>query len=276
MLCQSLLYSKVTQLYFVVVQSLSCVQLLVTPWTAAHQAPLSFIISQSLLKFTSIELMMPSNISSSAAPCSSHLQTFPASGPFLMIQVFASGGQSIGASASVLPMNIQDWFPLNWLACHQASPIQGTLKSLPQQHSSKAFIFQCSAFFMVQLHTYCTLLQARSHRRSLEYSENPPNWVREERSVSNCSLMQGEYGHEVLVVPHRERAPNSYLGGGEVLGEKDFCILTTLHVVSVLISSRHLGYDKFKIVLLTWPSHLPTQSFLSYRIATPSSHLLRL
>ena len=61
MLCQSLLYSKVTQLYFVVVQSLSCVQLLVTPWTAAHQAPLSFIISQSVLKFTAIELMMPSN-----------------------------------------------------------------------------------------------------------------------------------------------------------------------------------------------------------------------
>ena len=61
MLCQSLLYSKVTQLCFVVVQSLSCVQLLVTPWTAAHQAPLSFIISQSLLRFTAIELMMPSN-----------------------------------------------------------------------------------------------------------------------------------------------------------------------------------------------------------------------
>ena len=61
MLCQSLPYSKVTQLYFVVVQSLTCVQLLVTPQTVAHQAPLSFIISQSLLKFTSIELMMPSN-----------------------------------------------------------------------------------------------------------------------------------------------------------------------------------------------------------------------
>ena len=46
---------------FVVVQSLSCVRLFVTPWTAAHQASLSFTISQSLLKLLSIELVMPSN-----------------------------------------------------------------------------------------------------------------------------------------------------------------------------------------------------------------------
>ena len=55
-------------------------------------------------------------ISSSAVPFSSHLQSFPASGSFLMSQFFASGGQSTGvsASASVLPINIQDWFPLGW------------------------------------------------------------------------------------------------------------------------------------------------------------------
>ena len=53
-------------------------------------------------------------ISSSIVPFSSHLQSFPASGSFLMSQFFSSGGQSIGisVSASVLPMNIQDWFPL--------------------------------------------------------------------------------------------------------------------------------------------------------------------
>ena len=53
-------------------------------------------------------------ISSSVVPFSSHLQSFPASGSFLMSQFFASGGQRIGtwASASVLPMNVQDWFPL--------------------------------------------------------------------------------------------------------------------------------------------------------------------
>ena len=56
-------------------------------------------------------------ISSSVIPFSSHLQSFPASGSFQMSQFFASGGQSTGASdsASVLPMNIQDWFPLGWI-----------------------------------------------------------------------------------------------------------------------------------------------------------------
>ena len=53
-------------------------------------------------------------ISSSVVPFSSCLQSFPASGSFPMSQFFASSGQSIGASASVLPMNIQDWFPLGW------------------------------------------------------------------------------------------------------------------------------------------------------------------
>ena len=60
-------------------------------------------------------------ISSSVVPFSSCLQSFPALGSFPMSQFFASGGQSIGvsASASVLPMNIQDWFPLGWTGCEQ-------------------------------------------------------------------------------------------------------------------------------------------------------------
>ena len=89
------------------------IQLLVTPWTAAHQAPLSFTISQSLLKLMSIEWCYPT-ISSLVVPFSSCLQSFPASGSFLMSQLFISGDQSIGAStsASVLPINIQGWFPL--------------------------------------------------------------------------------------------------------------------------------------------------------------------
>ena len=55
-------------------------------------------------------------ISSSIVPFSSHVQCFPASGSFLMSQFFTSSGQSIGVwtSTSVLPMNIQDWFPLEW------------------------------------------------------------------------------------------------------------------------------------------------------------------
>ena len=95
--------------FFVVVQSLSRVWLFVTPWTAAHQAPLSSPIFQSLLKLMSIELVMLSNHLILCCP-----QYFPASGSFPMSWFFASGGQSIGASASasVLPMNIQGWFPL--------------------------------------------------------------------------------------------------------------------------------------------------------------------
>ena len=69
-----------------------------------------FHFSHSLLKLMSTESVMPSSV----ATFSSHLQSFPASGSFPTSQLFASGGQSIGASASasVLPMNIQDWFPL--------------------------------------------------------------------------------------------------------------------------------------------------------------------
>ena len=66
--------------------------------------------SRSLFKLMSIELVMPSHISSSVVPFSSLLQSFPPSGFFPVSQFFASGGQSIGISASpsVLPMNIQD------------------------------------------------------------------------------------------------------------------------------------------------------------------------
>ena len=91
-------------------------------------------------------------VSSSIVPFSSCLQFFPASGSFLLSQLFESGGHSIGASASasVLPMNIQGWFPLriDWFAL---LAVQGTLKSLLQHHSSKASVLRCSAFFMVQL-----------------------------------------------------------------------------------------------------------------------------
>ena len=97
-------------------------------------------------------------ISSSVVPFSSCPQSFPASGSFPVSQLFAWGGQSIGvsASASVLPMNTQDWSPLriDWL---DLLAVQGTLKSLLQHHSSKASILRHSALFTVQLsHPYMT------------------------------------------------------------------------------------------------------------------------
>ena len=96
-------------------------------------------------------------ISSSILPFSSCLQSFPPSGSFPVSQFFTSDGQSIGvsASASVLPVNIQDWFSLGWTGWISLLP--GTLKSLLQHHSSKASILRHSAFFIVQLsHPYMT------------------------------------------------------------------------------------------------------------------------
>ena len=92
----------------------------------------------------------------SATPFSICPQSFPASGSFPMCHLFASGGQSIGASASVLPMSIQGWFPLG-LTGLISLPSKGTFQSLIQHHSSKASILRCSDFLMVQLsHPYMT------------------------------------------------------------------------------------------------------------------------
>ena len=89
------------------VQSLSCVQLFPTPWTAAHQASLSITNSQSLLKLMSIESMMPS-ISSSVIPFSSCLQSFPASGSFPMSQFFTSGHHIIKNKASLVAQLVKN------------------------------------------------------------------------------------------------------------------------------------------------------------------------
>ena len=150
------------------IQLLSCVWHFVTPWTAARQASLSITNSWSLLKLMSIESVMPSNhlilyhplllllsifrqtlyhLSHQGSP-----QSFPASRFFLMRQLFRSGGQSIEASASVLPMNSQDWFPLVL-----TSLISLQSKRLSRVFSNTAFQKHQFAFFMAQLsHPYMT------------------------------------------------------------------------------------------------------------------------
>ena len=102
-----------------IITNLSSVQslshwLFATPWTAAHQASLSITNSRSLLKLMSLKSVMPSNHLILCLPFSACLKSFPASESFPMSQFFTSGGQRIGvsASASVFPMNTQDWFPL--------------------------------------------------------------------------------------------------------------------------------------------------------------------
>ena len=142
------------------VQSLSCVQLFATPWTVAHQASLSVTSSWSLLRLMLTNCWCHPAISFSVPPFSSCFQSFPASGSFLRSQFFASGGQSIvvSASTSVLPMNIQDWFPLG---------VTGLiLQSKGQHHCSKASILWCSAFIIVQLsNTYITAGKTRALTR---------------------------------------------------------------------------------------------------------------
>ena len=143
--------------FFVLVQSLSHVQLLAIPWTEECQAPLSSTVSQNLFKFMSVDLLILSSRLILCSPLFFSLQTIPASGFFLARHLFASSSQRISFSLSIRTSNEYsglisfriDWFDL--LAG------QGTLKSLLQQHNSKPSFLQHSAFFMVQLsHQYMT------------------------------------------------------------------------------------------------------------------------
>ena len=115
---------QIGELPYQLLQSLSCVQLFVTPWIGARQASLS-LLSPSLHKLTSSDATQPSH---PVIPFSSCPQSFPASGSFPVSQLFASGGQSIGVSASalVLPMNMLISFRMDWF---DLLAVQGTLKS---------------------------------------------------------------------------------------------------------------------------------------------------
>ena len=121
------------------VQSLSPVWLFETPWIAARQASLSITNSQSLLKLMSIELVMPSNHLILYHPLLFLPSIFPSIRVFPVSQFFASDGQSIrvSASTSVLPMNIQDWFPLgwtSWISLHSKGPSRVFSNTIVQKH----------------------------------------------------------------------------------------------------------------------------------------------
>ena len=141
---------------FIVFQSLSHARFFATPWTAVYQTSLSFIISQSLLKLKSIESVMPSN---HLILCHPHLlrpSILPTSRVFSDESVLCIRCPKYWSfSFSISPSNEysglssfkKDWFDL--------FAVQGTLKSLLQQHSSKTSVLQQSAFFMAQLsHPY--------------------------------------------------------------------------------------------------------------------------
>ena len=120
---------KINKSQFSSVQSFSCVWLFESPWTTVHQASLSVTNSWSLLKL----MWCHATVSSSVVPFSSCLQSFPASGSLPMSHFFESGGQSTGVSpsASVLPLNIQDWFHLG-----QTGLISLKFKELPRVFSN--------------------------------------------------------------------------------------------------------------------------------------------
>ena len=131
------------------VQSLSRVQLFVTPWTAAHQASLPITNSWSLLKLMSIELVMPSNHLILCRPLLLPPSIFPSISVFTNESVlhirwpkyWSFSFSPYNEYSGLISFRI-DWFDL---------AVQGTLKSLAQHHSSKASILWHSAFFIVQL-----------------------------------------------------------------------------------------------------------------------------
>ena len=136
------------------VQSLSPVQLLVTPWTAACQASLSFTISWSSLKLMSMVSMMPSNHLILCCPLLLLPSVFPSIKVFsnelalhLRWPKYWSFGISPSSEYSGLISFTIDWFNL--------PAVQGTLRSVHQNHSPKASVLQCPVFFMVQFsHPY--------------------------------------------------------------------------------------------------------------------------
>ena len=149
------------------VQSSSHVQLFVTPWTAAYQASLSLTTSWSLPKFMSIASLMPSSYLILQCPLLLLPQSLPASGAFPMSQLFVSEDQFIGvsASASVLPMSIQGWFPLRLTSlitlCPRKEPSGGFSSTTIWRHQ-----FFSTMFYLQYSSHNCT---SRFHMYSLIY-----------------------------------------------------------------------------------------------------------
>ena len=142
----------------VVVQLLSYVWLFMTPWTAAHQASLSINNSWNLLKLMSIESVMPSNRLILCCPLLLPPSIFPSIRVFSNVSVLHIRWPKYWSfSFSISPSNVYSGLISFTMDLLDLLVVQGTLKSLPQYHSSKASILWCSAFFIVKLsHPYMT------------------------------------------------------------------------------------------------------------------------
>ena len=139
-------FSALSSWYFiVVVHSLSCVWLFVTPMEypmGYHtRIPCPSLSPRVCSNLCPLSQWCYPTISFSIDPLSSCPQSSPASGSFPMNQLFTSDGQSIGASASVLPMNIQDWFPLGWLVLSPCTLRESSSKPQLESINSLALSF---------------------------------------------------------------------------------------------------------------------------------------
>ena len=124
------------------------------PWTAELQASLSITNSQIWLKLMSIKSVMPFNHLILCHPFLLPPSIFPASGSFQMGQFFASGGQGIGASALISPMNIQDWSPIGWtgwISLKSKGLARGFSNTTVQKHQ---FSTQLSLRYSSHIHTW--------------------------------------------------------------------------------------------------------------------------
>ena len=149
-MCMYVFNPKHFSVYHIVVQSLSRVQLFVTPWTAAHQASLSFTISRSWLKLMSIESVMPSNHLILCCPLLLLAWVFPS------IRIFPNESalrirwpKYWSFSFSIIPSTEYSGlisFKIYWL---HLLAVQGTLKSLLQHHSSKAPILGICSIMII-------------------------------------------------------------------------------------------------------------------------------
>ena len=187
--------------------SLSVLSDSVTPWTAACLASLSSTISRSLLKRMSVVSVMPSNSLILCVPLSPGLQSFPASGSFPMSYFFASGGQSIGASASasVLQMNIQDWFPLGLTGL-----ISLLSKGLSRVFSSTTIwrhqFFGAQPFLLSSSHIYTWLLGNHSFDYTDLCQQSTVSAFSYTVKVYHCSSFkeQASFNFKVAVTVHSD------------------------------------------------------------------------
>ena len=244
------------------VQSLSHVQLFMTPWTTTRQASLSITNSRSLLKLMSIESVMPSNHLILCCPL-----LLP---PSIFIRVFSNESvlhirwpKHWSFSFSISPSNEYSGltsFRMDWLDLLAG---QGTLKSLLQHHSSKASILPCSAFFIVQLsHPYMTTGKTIALTR----------WTFVGKIMSLPFNMLSRL--VITFLPRSKRLLISWLQSSSiVILEPQKIKSVTVSTVSPSICPEVMGPDA--MILVFWMlSFKPTFSLLSFSLSSRGSLVL--